>query len=33
MAISTPILVTFIVYIFCMVLIGFIDWRSTKNFD
>ncbi|WP_445298391.1 hypothetical protein, partial [Klebsiella quasipneumoniae] len=30
---STPMLVTFIVYIFGMVLIGFIAWRSTKNFD
>ncbi|MCP1346940.1 hypothetical protein NJR04_10900, partial [Klebsiella pneumoniae] len=28
MAISTPMLVTFIVYIFGMVLIGFIAWRS-----
>ena len=27
MAISTPMLVTFIVYIFGMVLIGFIAWR------
>ena len=33
MAISTPMLVTFIVYIFGMVLIGFIARRSTKNFD
>ena len=33
MAISTPMLVTFIIYIFGMVLIGFIAWRSTKNFD
>lgn len=33
MAFSTPMLVTFIVYIFGMVLIGFIAWRSTKNFD
>lgn len=32
MAISTPMLVTFIVYIFGMVLIGFIAWHSTKNF-
>jgi sodium/proline symporter len=31
MAISTPMLVTFIVYIFGMVLIGFIAWRSTKT--
>jgi sodium/proline symporter len=33
MAISTPMLVTFTIYIFGMVLIGFIAWRSTKNFD
>ena len=33
MAISTPMLVTFLVYIFGMILIGFIAWRSTKNFD
>ena len=33
MAISTPMLVTFIIYILGMVLIGFIAWRSTKNFD
>ena len=33
MAISTPMLVTFCVYIFGMILIGFIAWRSTKNFD
>ncbi|MDK7092569.1 sodium:proline symporter, partial [Bifidobacterium breve] len=26
-------LVTFCVYIFGMILIGFIAWRSTKNFD
>ena len=31
MAISTPMLVTFIVYIFGMVLIGFIARRSTKT--
>jgi sodium/proline symporter len=31
MAISTPMLVTFIVYIFGMVLIGFFAWRSTKT--
>ena len=31
MAISTPMLVTFCVYIFGMILIGFIAWRSTKN--
>lgn len=33
MAISTPMLVTFLVYIFGMILIGFLAWRSTKNFD
>lgn len=33
MTISTPMMVTFCVYIFGMVLIGFIAWRSTKNFD
>lgn len=31
MAISTPMLVTFCVYIFGMILIGFIAWRSTKT--
>ncbi len=31
MAISTPMLVTFIVYIFGMVLIGFIARHSTKK--
>lgn len=33
MAISTPMLVTFLVYILGMILIGFLAWRSTKNFD
>lgn len=33
MTISTPMMVTFAVYIFAMVLIGFIAYRSTKNFD
>lgn len=33
MTVSTPLLVTFFVYIFGMILIGFIAWRSTKNFD
>ena len=33
MTISTPMLVTFLVYIFGMILIGFIAWRNTKNFD
>jgi len=31
--ISTPMLVTFLVYILGMILIGFIAWRSTRNFD
>ena len=33
MTISTPLVVTFIIYIFGMLLIGFFAWRSTKNFD
>ncbi|WWP00956.1 MAG: sodium/proline symporter PutP [Candidatus Dasytiphilus stammeri] len=33
MVINTPILVTFFIYIFVMLSIGFIAWRSTKNFD
>ncbi|STQ59286.1 sodium/proline symporter (proline permease) [Pseudescherichia vulneris] len=33
MAMSTPMLVTFLIYIFGMILIGFVAWRSTKNFD
>ncbi len=33
MTVSTPMLVTFLIYILGMVLIGFIAWRSTKNFD
>ena len=33
MTISTPMMVTFCVYIIGMVLIGFIAYRSTKNFD
>ncbi len=33
MSISTPMLVTFLIYIFGMILIGFIAWRSTNNFD
>ncbi|AUG99011.1 sodium/proline symporter PutP [Pectobacteriaceae bacterium CE70] len=32
MTISTPMLVTFLVYIFGMVLIGFIAYRATNNF-
>ncbi|MGV3346259.1 sodium/proline symporter PutP [Enterobacteriaceae bacterium LUAb1] len=33
MTINTPMIVTFLVYIFGMIFIGFIAWRSTKNFD
>lgn len=33
MTISTPMLITFLVYILGMIVIGFIAWRSTKNFD
>lgn len=33
MTVSTPMLVTFCIYILGMVLIGFLAWRSTKNFD
>ncbi|ATZ11862.1 sodium/proline symporter PutP [Erwinia amylovora] len=33
MTLSTPMMVTFCVYIIGMVLIGFIAYRSTKNFD
>lgn len=33
MATSTPMLVTFFLYIFGMIFIGFIGWRATKNFD
>ncbi|WLS77323.1 sodium/proline symporter PutP [Erwinia pyri] len=33
MTVSTPMMVTFCVYIFGMVLIGLIAYRSTKNFD
>lgn len=33
MTVSTPLLVTFIIYILGMVLIGFLAWRSTKSFD
>lgn len=32
MAISMPMLVTFFVYIFGMILIGFVAWRSTRSF-
>lgn len=33
MTMSTPMLVTFLVYIFGMVLIGFFAYRATNNFD
>jgi len=33
MTVSTPMVVTFCIYILGMVLIGFIAYRSTKNFD
>ncbi|MGH8495887.1 MAG: sodium/proline symporter PutP [Gammaproteobacteria bacterium] len=33
MTASTPLLVTFAVYLLAMVAIGFIAWRSTKSFD
>ncbi|WP_432214616.1 sodium:solute symporter family transporter, partial [Salmonella enterica] len=29
----SPMLVTFCVYIFAMIVIGFNDWLATKNFD
>ena len=33
MTASTPLLVTFGLYLIAMVMIGFIAWRSTRNFD
>ncbi|AGH73648.1 sodium/proline symporter PutP [Edwardsiella piscicida] len=33
MIISTPMLVTFCIYILGMILIGFLAWRSTNSFD
>ncbi|MHA7846446.1 sodium/proline symporter PutP [Serratia sp. D1N4] len=33
MTMSTPMLVTFLVYIFGMILIGLLAYRATKNFD
>src|SRR5574344_1493464 len=33
MAVSTPVLITFTIYISAMVLIGFVAWRATKNFS
>ena len=33
MTASTPLLVTFAVYLLAMVAIGFAAWRSTRTFD
>jgi len=33
MSISTPTLITFLIYIAAMILIGFVAYRATKNFD
>ena len=33
MNVSTPTLITFVIYIVAMILIGFIAYRATKNFD
>jgi len=33
MTASTPLLVTFSIYLFVVILIGFIAWKSTKDFD
>ncbi|MBZ4040392.1 sodium/proline symporter PutP [Novilysobacter selenitireducens] len=33
MTASTPLIVTFLLYLLAMVGIGFVAWRSTKNFD
>ena len=33
MNVSTPTLITFVIYILAMILIGFIAYRATKNFD
>lgn len=33
MTVSTPMMMTFCIYILGMILIGFMAWRSTKNFD
>ena len=33
MNVSTPTLITFVIYIAAMILIGFIAYRATKNFD
>lgn len=33
MTVSTPLLVTFVVYLLAMIAIGFAGWRSTRTFD
>src|SRR3546814_14075196 len=33
MTASTPLLVTFSIYLFVVVMIGFVAWKSTKDFD
>lgn len=33
MTASTPLIVTFLVYLLAMVVIGFVAWRSTRSFD
>ena len=33
MTASTPLIVTFLIYLLAMVVIGFVAWRSTRNFD
>ncbi|HEU0307094.1 MAG TPA: sodium:proline symporter, partial [Lysobacter sp.] len=33
MTASTPLLVTFAIYLLVMVAIGFVAWRSTRSFD
>ena len=33
MTASTPLLITFSVYLLVMIVIGFVAWRATKNFD
>jgi sodium/proline symporter len=33
MTASTPLLITFAVYLLAMIAIGFMAWRSTRSFD
>jgi sodium/proline symporter len=33
MTASTPLVVTFGLYLVAMVVIGFVAWRATRNFD